>query len=540
MKKWFGLFLCAALMLSLWAIPAEAASELTPESVMDGILANALEKSGADTIQQWLDTGLADGAGKGSEWYVFALLERGEALDYSRFAAALQDYADTHTVSNASTRERMALCFRAMGYVSPFTEEAANNSIGELGLMSYVFGLHLSNNGVNCSMSSDEIIDAILALEKEDGGWAISGTRGDPDATAMVLQAFAPHREQERVAEAIETGLRYLSENQLENGAYRSFGQECPESICQVIVALCTLDIDPLDEAYRKNGLTLFDALYAYRLDDGTFRHTMDTDSNAMSTMETLYALASYESWLKGGKAFYEFPAPTMDISEAQAKAAEPLPTPESEPESAAEPETAGKEPLLSGKKLYLTIAAAIGAAAICAYFFFSGKRHTKNFLFVILVFALALYLIFTVRIEKTEDYYQSGTASGETVTATISIRCDTVAGEKEHIPADGIVLESAEITLSAGSTAFDQLVEACKSHSIHLDKEESAFGSAYVKGLANIYEFDFGDLSGWMYCVNGEYSKVGAGEYKLRDGDVVEWRYTKELGRDIGDDYME
>ena len=525
MKKRISLFLCIALMLSLWVLPAEAATGLTPESVMDGILANALEKSGADTIQQWLDTGLSEGAGKGTEWYVFALLERGEALDYSRFAAALQDYADTHEVSNASTRERIALCLHAMGYVSPYTEEVANNSIGQLGLMSYVFGLHLSNNGVNCSLSAEEIIRAILELEKEDGGWAISGTKGDPDATAMVLQAFAPHREQEAVAEAIERGLRFLSENQLDNGAYRSFGQECPESICQVIVALCTLGIDPLDEAYQKNGITLLDALYAYRLEDGTFRHTMDTDSNTLSTMEVLYAMAAYESYLQGGKALYEFESPTVDIREAQTKAAE---------------SESGREPLLSGKKLYLAIAAGLAALAACAWFFFSGKRHAKNFLFVLLVFALALYLIFSVRIEKTEDYYQSGSVTGKTVTATISISCDTVKGEKDYIPADGVVLKPTEITLSAGSTAYDQLVEACKSHGIHLDKEESVFGSAYVKGLANIYEFDFGDLSGWMYCVNGEYSKVGAEEYKLRAGDSVEWRYTKELGKDIGDEYME
>ena len=540
MKKRISLFLCIALMLSLWVLPAEAATGLTPESVMDGILANALEKSGADTIQQWLDTGLSEGAGKGTEWYVFALLERGEALDYSRFAAALQDYADTHTVSNASTRERIALCFRAMGYVSPYTEEAANNSIGQLGLMSYVFGLHLRNNGVNCSLSAEEIIDAIVELEKEDGGWAISGTKGDPDATAMVLQAFAPHREQEAVAEAIERGLRFLSENQLDNGAYRSFGQECPESICQVIVALCTLGIDPLDETYQKNGITLLDALYAYRLEDGTFKHTPDGESNNMSTMEVLYTLASYESYLRGGKALYEFDAPTMDISEAQKKAAEPLPTEAPIVEEPAEIVPEKKEPLLSGKKLYLAMGAGIAALAACAWFFFSGKRHAKNYLFVLLVFALALYLILTVRIEKTEDYYQSGTVSGETVTATISIRCDVIAGEKDYIPADGTVLAPTEITLSAGSTAYDQLVEACKSHSIHLDKEESAFGSAYVKGLANIYEFDFGDLSGWMYCVNGKYADVGAGEYKLRDGDSVEWRYTKELGKDIGDEYME
>lgn len=539
MKKQISLFLCIALLLSLWVLPAEAASNLLPETVMDGILANTLEKSGAADLQQWLDTTLSEGAGKGGEWYVFALLERGEELDYSRFAAALQAYVDGREITNATARQRIALSFVAMGYVSPYTEEAANNSIGQLGLMSYVFGLHLSNNGVSCSETAEGIVADILALELEDGGWAITGTKGDPDATAMVLQAFAPHRDNPDVAAAIEKGLAFLSNNQLDNGGYRSFGQECPESIAQVLVALCTLDIDPMEEAYQKNGHTIFDALYSYRLEDGTFKHTPDGESNNMSTMETLYALASYESWLHHGKAFYEFDAPTVDISEAQAKAAEPLPTKAPAAEEIAEPESV-KEPLLSGKKLCLAIAVAVAAMAACAYFYFSGRRSGKNFIFIIAVFALALYLIFSVRIEKTEDYYRSGSVSGETVTTTISISCDTIKGEKDYIPADGVVLKPTEITLSKGSSAYDQLVEACKSYTIHLDKEESAFGSAYVKGLANIYEFDFGDLSGWMYCVNGKYADVGAGEKKLRDGDIVEWKYTTNLGKDVGNEYME
>jgi hypothetical protein len=36
------------------------------------------------------------------------------------------------------------------------------------------------------------------------------------------------------------------------------------------------------------------------------------------------------------------------------------------------------------------------------------------------------------------------------------------------------------------------------------------------------------------MYKVNGEPPSVGAGEYKLRDGDVIEWHYTTNLGEDL------
>ena len=60
-------------------------------------------------------------------------------------------------------------------------------------------------------------------------------------------------------------------------------------------------------------------------------------------------------------------------------------------------------------------------------------------------------------------------------------------------------------------------------------------YNTAYIEGIANLYEFDCGELSGWMYRVNGEFPNVGCSLYKLKDGDTVEWVYTCDLGRDVG-----
>ena len=37
------------------------------------------------------------------------------------------------------------------------------------------------------------------------------------------------------------------------------------------------------------------------------------------------------------------------------------------------------------------------------------------------------------------------------------------------------------------------------------------------------------------MYRVNGEFPNKGCSDYELNDGDVIEWAYTCDLGRDIG-----
>jgi hypothetical protein len=54
----------------------------------------------------------------------------------------------------------------------------------------------------------------------------------------------------------------------------------------------------------------------------------------------------------------------------------------------------------------------------------------------------------------------------------------------------------------------------------------------AYIVGINGIYEMDHGDLSGWIYTVNGESVSVGCSDCELKDGDVIAWEYTLELGK--------
>ena len=51
--------------------------------------------------------------------------------------------------------------------------------------------------------------------------------------------------------------------------------------------------------------------------------------------------------------------------------------------------------------------------------------------------------------------------------------------------------------------------------------------------------EFDCGNLSGWMYCVDGWYPNYGCSRYQLKDGETVEFRYTCDLGKDVSCDWM-
>ena len=85
---------------------------------------------------------------------------------------------------------------------------------------------------------------------------------------------------------------------------------------------------------------------------------------------------------------------------------------------------------------------------------------------------------------------------------------------------------------MAEGESAFDQLLEATRMHRIQMEFDGTTAGT-YVRGIGYLYEYAFGDLSGWMYKVNGVYADVGCSQYRLRDGDRVEWVYTKTLGKE-------
>lgn len=133
--------------------------------------------------------------------------------------------------------------------------------------------------------------------------------------------------------------------------------------------------------------------------------------------------------------------------------------------------------------------------------------------------------------------------------TCTFSIECSTILNnlkdldpnKRELIPSNGVILEATTVTFYEGESVFDVLQRVCRERGIHLESSWTPiYNSAYIEGIHNLYEFDCGQLSGWVYRVNGWYPNYGCSRYQLADGEVVEWRYTCDLGKDVGCDWME
>lgn len=125
----------------------------------------------------------------------------------------------------------------------------------------------------------------------------------------------------------------------------------------------------------------------------------------------------------------------------------------------------------------------------------------------------------------------------------TIEIRVDTILKNYDKldsklqstkfVPSNGTILQKSEFELNDGETAFDILVRATRQNRIHMSYQGGS--SVYIKGINNIYEFSCGELSGWMYKVNGSYPNYSVSAYELKDGDSISFNYTCNLGRDLG-----
>lgn len=624
------------------------------ESLADGIIDYKLSSVGSSGVQNWIDGYLTDNAGNGSEWYVVGLAQSG-SYDFSSYEEALLRYLDSQSVISPTSMEKFALALSAVGSTNKFITETLESAVGEQGIMSLIYGLHILNNGhtsAKCSVSS--VTKELLDLQYADGGWALFGENGDVDVTAMTVQALAPrYNSDSSVKSAVDKALTFLSNRQESSGGYRSFGDVNPESSAQVLVALSALGIDcQNDERFIKNGNSVLSAMLSFRLSDGSFSHTDGGASNSTATIQAYYSLVAY-SRLKHGKApllildkcfpvksssHYDQPTSSKTSEKTTQQQAtshvstvvdtangnenadthlhnnvQPTEAPHngdsdsdtntitSQTTSPAENKkdtsndisssltsattqttnscTALTSTLInttntdtyisddqsqsltgtvivpmdegssaSSKGGYKPVAILIisgTACLLCGIIFIIGKRNYKNFIAVGIAAAVGIVFVLVTDFQSTDHYYngQKKRKDNAIGTVTLSIRCDTIAGKGDpaYVPEDGTILDTTEFDIEDGETVYDILTEAARTYRIQVENKGSsgsAHGMVYIAGINYIYEMDYGDLSGWVYHVNGITPSRSCGEYILSDGDNIEWLYTCELGHDLNEVY--
>lgn len=165
----------------------------------------------------------------------------------------------------------------------------------------------------------------------------------------------------------------------------------------------------------------------------------------------------------------------------------------------------------------------------------------------IVKVMILVLVLSMLCGCGKANTAKVADTNGDGKLTCTLEVRCDTLLGKLDQmtpekaalVPENGILLETVELEFNGGESVFDVFRKVLREEKIHFEYvDASAYDSVYIEGIGNIYEFDCGPQSGWMFSVNDVYPGLGCSAYTLADGDVIVFHYTCDLGADLGADY--
>lgn len=345
-KKIATVALAAAILLALlFSQSVFCASEGRPSyddalSVADGIIKWKKRSAGVSSEETLFSVDYSALAGSpAGDWYAFCIGRLGIDEDYEMYLASLREnicerYANDGGLDKIKATEwhRIALAVLALGGdPTSFGTDAdgkpinliadgvyGRKNLGAQGINGLIWGLIALDAGSypvpdGAYYTREKIIAELLSLRCPDGGFAFSGDKSDPDMTAMAITALAPYygsekkyeyelasgeKKAESVGAVVDGALARLSEMQLETGDFRSYGLRNSGSVCQAIVALCSLGIDPFsDGRFIKNGVTLWDGLMIYKNPDGGFSSSLSAEgkalSNSMAGEQALYTMAA-------------------------------------------------------------------------------------------------------------------------------------------------------------------------------------------------------------------------------------------------------
>ncbi|MBQ6552083.1 MAG: DUF4430 domain-containing protein [Clostridia bacterium] len=589
MKKLFKFksIICLLLILVIAAgIALPASAYASQSSKLFSLFA-----SEGGTLQGFIDNTLVKEAGSSyGDWLFIDLMRHDASLNGDKYIAALDEYLVANEPKNNTEKERVAIAYTAAGVSNEFVNSTLEADFSATGINGIIFGLILLDCGGYDSARNDRntLIKAILDSQLQDNGWSLFGAVSDVDVTSMALQALAPYKARTDVASAIDRALSMLSEKQTDDGDFKSMmGMGRPpmptcESTAQVIVALTALGIDPAkNTAFIKNGNTVYDGLRRYQLSDGSYCHTTGTGRNAIATEQAARALVAAERFSTGKSPYFSFKKPVKPDPEppvvtpddpADSSSGETLgssentETPDSsssdassdESSSASSEDGAGVSSLSSSidsasemssgsetaapsnksaYKFYVCGAIGLLFAAVCVILAIKKKASLKNVIPIAVVAILLICGVLLLNFTSVKDYYSvnlSSAGEGDN-TVTISISCRILEGVEENIPEDGYILKPTKYVINEGDTVFDALLAVTRANQIKINYTGNAGGvlSVYVSSIAGFSEMQYGALSGWIYRVNNYTPDVGCGSYDIKDGDVIEWVYTLDLGKD-------
>jgi hypothetical protein len=88
----------------------------------------------------------------------------------------------------------------------------------------------------------------------------------------------------------------------------------------------------------------------------------------------------------------------------------------------------------------------------------------------------------------------------------------------------NGTSMMNAAIYLSHNATALDALKSSAEVNATYWP----IYQSFLIDAINGVVSNENNNNRWWVYAVNGEHAIVSADQYKLRDGDHLEWTYEQ------------
>ena len=230
-------------------------------------------------------------------------------------------------------------------------------------------------------------------------------------------------------------------------------------------------------------------------------------------------------------------------------------------------PETLFTDP--DGDKLTYTVSADGGAAeeATASYQYTSTKAGTVKLLFTASDGEKFVSHTITLTVNKKTPTGGTGGGTGSGtgnasefgltqseiagyVTIGFEDKGIRVAGETglKYPVALGTILPQTKVPFKAGENIAQVTIRLLENKGIGYSYTGSVTGNFYLASIKNFEvnntpydamgEFDAGTGSGWMITLNGWFIDKSTAAFAVSDGDVIQWKYTCQVGKDIGDTY--
>ena len=373
----------------------------------------------------------------------------------------------------------------------------------------------------------DKLIQQILSFQTTEGGFGLTDNkRSSIDMTGMALQALAPYRDNQQVSAAFDKAVSHLQSQMTENAGFLDAGKENSNSTAQVLTALTAAGIDPLA---KENGFTngeknIVANLDSYKADSG-FMWQQGQGANGMATQQVVYALEAYRRFAENENRLYDLTDVEIKVDESDRQAADAV---IEKINAIGEPITLeSKDAINTARRAYNALTEKqkklVGADVLAKLE--AAEKELKNLEDTTVV---GHVVVSVERFTIGQGYiHEPVVVPFVTSDNAVSI-LKKVIGAENWVGEDG---DSAYLEAIVGGDLGSDKVKVpdyIAQIGGPTTEEAKEYGHSGAWDTPNtLGQFDYNNMSGWMYHVNGVEVGYGMASYEPKDGDVLRYQFT-------------